>query len=346
MFPDVHHADHEMDLTRAPRSIGTVLRASITVILVGVLVFRLRDERIAALFPRHWTASTIAWLCAGVATCLVGFGLSARRWQLVVRALEHEVRWRTLLGHTLAGQFAGNALPSTIGGDVVRISRATTTLGSSTDAFASVMIERLTGWIALPAWCALGFGLDPDLLDGLNARFAITVAAVTLAVLVGILFLAGHPRVAGRFAGHDSWMRFIGAVHTGVDALRRRPRLAAELIATALLYQLTTLLTFMCAFRALGAANLDLPVMLTFFPTVTMLQVLPVTIGGLGMRETVLVEVLKPFGIHTAQAIGGGLLWYCFNLIASLSGVGPFTRRPRTNPHRANESPSTTDVYN
>ena len=327
MTPEEDGPVHDQPVRKARRSWGSVLRLTITLVLVTVLVFRLRDDRLTSLFPRHWTTATTGWIIAGISSCLVGYGLSARRWQLVVRALDHEVRWRTLFSHTLAGQFTGNALPSTIGGDVVRIARATTTLGSSTVAFASVMIERLTGWIALPAWCAIGFALNPDLLDGLNARFAITVAATTLGVLIAILFLAGHPRVAGRFASSENWMRFIGAVHEGVDALRRRPRLALELIATAMAYQLTTLITFACAFRALAAPDLDIAVMLTFFPTVTMLQVLPVTIGGLGMRETVLVELLHPFGVRTAQAVGGGLLWYAFNLVASLTGIASFARR-------------------
>lgn len=342
MTPQEDGPAHDHPLPASRRSLSSAIRIAITLALVAVLVFRLRDERLSALFPRHWTLATTAWIIGGVSSCLVGFGLSARRWQLVIRALDRNVRWRTLLGHTLAGQFTGNALPSTIGGDVIRISRATTTLGSSTVAFASVMIERLTGWIALPAWCIVGFALDPDLLDGLNARFAITVAAATLGVLIAILFLAGHPRVAGRFASHENWMRFIGSVHVGVDALRRRPRLALELIATAMAYQLTTLITFACAFRALAAPDLDIAVMLTFFPTVAMLQVLPVTIGGLGMRETVLVELLRPFGIRTAQAVGGGLLWYAFNLFASLAGIAPFARRPRSAEH---PSVATTDKH-
>lgn len=315
--------------SRSRISLATVLRVFVTVLLLGVLVWRLRDARIEELFPREWTRRTIFWIFAGIGVCLTGFACSARRWELVVRVLGYRVPWRQLFGHTLAGQFAGNALPSTIGGDVVRISRLSTTIDSRSDAFASVMIERLTGWIALPAWCAIGFALDPDLLHRPNARFAVTVAGVTLGILVAILFLAGHPRLAGRFADHENWMRFIGALHRAIDALRRNPKLLLELLATAMLYQLTTLLTFVCAFRALDAPSVDNAVFLAFLPTVTMMQVLPVTIGGLAMRENILSLLFKPFGIATATAVGAGLLWYFFTLVASLAGIASFSRKPR-----------------
>jgi hypothetical protein len=30
-----------------------------------------------------------------------------------------------------------------------------------------------------------------------------------------VLFVAGHPDLAGRFEKHQNWMRFVGAVHAG-----------------------------------------------------------------------------------------------------------------------------------
>jgi len=55
----------------------------------------------------------------------------------------------TLTGHYFVGLFVGNVLPSTIGGDVVRVTRSSGTAGSSTVAFASVVLERLTGFVGL-----------------------------------------------------------------------------------------------------------------------------------------------------------------------------------------------------
>ena len=150
----------------------------------------------------------------------VGLALAAGAAACSTRA----VPLRTLTAHYLAGQFVGNVLPSTIGGDVVRVARASTTRSTRrTIAFASVVLERLTGFVALPLLVFVGFALRPSLLDADHAWIALLVAGITLVVLGSILFAAGHPRIAGRFAEQ----RELDALHRR-GAPRRRPRSAAS----------------------------------------------------------------------------------------------------------------------
>jgi uncharacterized membrane protein YbhN (UPF0104 family) len=52
--------------------------------------------------------------------------------------------------------------------------------------------------------------------------------------------------------------------------------------------------------------------------------VLPLTIGGLGVREGAFVLFLQPLGVHTSQAIALGLLVYLLHLVASLLGAPAF----------------------
>ena len=61
--------------------------------------------------------------------------------------------------------------------------------------------------------------------------------------------------------------------------------------------------------------------MLTFIPAVLILQVLPIGISGLGVREGSLVLFLSPLGVPDEQAVALGLLLYLTNLIASLAGA-------------------------
>ena len=112
-------------------------------------------------------------------------------------------------------------LPSTVGGDVVRIARCSKSVDSTTTAFASVVLERLTGMIALPLLVIVGFLLRPSLFHVQHSWLALFTAGATLGVLGLILVLAGHPSLAGRFASNENWTRFIGAVFQGVDRSRR-----------------------------------------------------------------------------------------------------------------------------
>ena len=229
-------------------------------------------------------------------------------------------------------------LPSTIGGDVVRVTRASNTVGSAETSFASVVLERLTGFVALPLLVFAGFAIRPSLIDHAHAWIALLIAVITLALLALILFAAGHPRLAGRFAEKENWARFIGAVHLGVERLRREPRQILPILGTALVFQTSQVVMF-----GLDLPRLDLPVpiaaVIAFAPAVLMLQVLPISFSGLGVREGALVLFLHSFGVSNAQAFAAGLLWWGCMLVVSMLGAPAFAvgNRTRVHPHAAKE---------
>jgi hypothetical protein len=138
-----------------------------------------------------------------------------------------------------------------------------------------------------------------------------------------ILLVAAHPRLAGRFAAHENWMRFIGAVHVGIDRIRREPRRAWSVLIAAFLYQASVVLAVWCAIHALGVSVPNAAV-LAFVPAVASGQVMPISLSGLGIREGLLVLLLHPLGVPTGRAIGIGLLWYGMMLVVSLLGAPAF----------------------
>jgi uncharacterized membrane protein YbhN (UPF0104 family) len=293
----------------------------VSVALLGVLVAKAPNPD--ELLPdRHYLLSAIL-LTAALLMTLVGVVLSAWRWQRVLAVFDAEVPLRTLTSHYLAGLFVGNVLPSTIGGDVLRVSRATTTTGSSTTAFGSVVLERLTGFVALPLLVFAGLAVRPSILDVRRSWWAVLIAGITLALLVVVLYLAGHPRIAGRFAERENWMKFIGAVHVGVDRIRHEPHHIIPVLGTALIYQASVVCSV-----ALICRTLDLPIPLAaifvYVPAVSMLQVLPLSFNGLGVREGALVLFLAPWSVSSAQAIAVGLLWFLATLIVSSLGAPAF----------------------
>ena len=298
-----------------------VLRIVVSAVLLAFVVSKASgvDDAI----PDQHRALTVSLLGLTLITSFVGVILSAWRWQRVLLLFDVRVRLRALFSHYLVGLLVGNVLPSTIGGDVVRVARASDTVGSSEVSFASVVLERLTGFIGLPLLVFVGFAVRPSLLDHEHSWFALFVALVAVAMLALILFLAGHPRVAGRYAEKASWARFIGAVHLGVQRLRREPRHVGPILAATIFFQASQVLMFGLIFRAL-----DLPVpvaaVVAFAPAVLMLQVLPISFSGLGVREGALVLFLHSFHVNNAQGGAAGLLWWGSILVVSMLGAPAF----------------------
>ena len=125
-----------------------------------MLAYLLTRLNIASLLPRHQSA-TLTWVIAGLLVTAFSVVLATLRWQRVLAALEIPARLPPLLGHYLAGLFVSNFLPSTIGGDVLRVARLSAENGEPPPTFASVVLERLSGWIVLPVMSLVALALQP-----------------------------------------------------------------------------------------------------------------------------------------------------------------------------------------
>ncbi len=265
------------------------------------------------------------WLGGALGLIIVSVLLSAVRWHETVMALGLHASLRLLISTYFAGNFVGNVLPSTIGGDVLRVRRLAKATGESTASFASVMLERLTGWVALPVLSLIGLGVNPGLRSlGTPTRLAAGVAVGTLVLLAIVLFLAAHSRVGGRLADRDDWRRFIGAVHLGLVEFRRRPIAAARVMAAAFVYQFVLVVAAHMIAKAIDF-DFGFTAILAFVPIVTIVQVLPISIAGFGVREGMFVYFFHTgLGQPTQKALSLGLLLYGLTLISSLFGAPAF----------------------
>jgi uncharacterized protein (TIRG00374 family) len=296
-------------------------RYAVSAALLAVLLVKIDPDDFVP--PHRSLPGVLAFLCSGLLLMALSFVVGAWRWQRVLAVYDQHIPMRVLLKHYFAGQFVGNALPSTVGGDVLRISRSSKDTGSTEVAFASVVLERLTGFVALPLLTFIGFAMRPDLVEDSRAWIAIVTAVATLLALAAILLLAANPKLAGRFVHRANWTRFIGIVHVGVDRLRRDRRDALGALVAAVAYQMTVLAAVYCAVHTIG---LTIPngAVFAFIPAVAMVQVLPISVGGLGVREGMLALLLVPLGVPTGQAVALGLLWYAMTIVVSVAGAPAF----------------------
>ena len=296
------------------------LRIVVSAVMLGLLLSRIH---LSSLLPRD-RSSAVPWLVAGLLAMGVAVVLATLRWQRVLTALDLPADLSQLVSCSLAAMFVANFLPSTIGGDVLRVSRLSASNGQAPASFASVVLERLTGFLVLPLITLVALLTHPDLLHlGTASRLALLFSLGTLAALAVILGLAANTRLGQRLAGNSNWLRFAGAVHLGFHRIRRHPGAATSVLLTAVAYQLTIVLAAWMASQALGM-DVGLAPVMAFIPVVAMAQVLPVSVNGLGLREGALVLLLAPLGVATGQAVALGLILYGLNLLVSLLGAPAF----------------------
>lgn len=304
--------------------------------MLAVLYTRFPDLAWDEVVPT-WSLTTVEWLLGAVVLTTLAMVLSALRWQQVLRAMDMPTSLRTLIPLAFAGQFVSNVLPTTIGGDVLRVSRLSRQNGEAEDTFASVVLERLSGWLVLPLITFFGMIINPELREqGDATAFAVLISALTLVGLIAIVVIADHPRLGGRFASREGWTRFLGAVHLGVARMRAHPAATVGIVLAGLLYQLVLCVAALMVAAALGFGWLGMTPLLAFFPAVLIAQVLPIGIAGLGVREGAFVLFLTPLDVPAEQAIALGLVLYAVNLVVSLAGAPSFA----IGGHRSHTTPT------
>lgn len=310
-------------------------RLVVSAVLLWVLVVKIGDGwQEAAPEP---TAETFAWLAGAFVLTFGAVVLSAVRWSAVLQALGLHPPFNRLLSLYFAGQFMGNVLPSTIGGDALRVSRLSKDNGEPPTTFASVVLERLTGWFVLPVLTLTALLVNPGLRElGRASAIAFATASATLVLLAVVLVLTSRRRgveLEDRLEQHEGWRRFTGAVRLGIQKLRHEPAATARILATGLAYQLILIASALMAAKALGLPSAAGPTaLLAFVPAVLIAQVLPISISGLGVREGLFVLFLHPLGVPQSQAIALGLLLYLLNLVVSLAGAPAFAVGNRVRP--------------
>lgn len=308
---------------RSRRRLIVSIAARVAVGIVVLVIVRYQlDEFDRDEFLPHFTRWTVAWLVGAFLLTVAAFVLAAVRWQRVLRALGGDETLGRLFSHYMAGQFLSNFVPSSVGGDVLRVSRLGRDIADHPVAFTSVIFERLSGWLVLPLITYVGFAVNPGLTHlGAATRTPLVIATITLLALVGILLVVGSNWIGDSVDGRAGVLRFANAVHLGIDRMREHRRHAGDVLVAAFAYQLTVLAAAFCAAEAMEIDPIGPTALMAFLPAVLIVQVLPLLPGGFGIREGAIALFLSEIAVPTERAISFGLLLGLLVLAGSLIGL-------------------------
>ena len=292
-----------------------------------LLAYLLTTTDLQAIGTACATASPL-WLVVAFSLHIVGFLLSAYRWQMLLAARGAHFSISHLVQSYIIGIFFNSFLPSTVGGDVFRAYDTAEGVGSKMDAMTVVVVDRLTGMFALGVFAviALMFGFSQfshlpvvwSALGGLGLAFLAFVAAM-------------HPRAAKIVkAGlaHSVMRRLpfaakieakLRQIYAALSVYRRNQRVLAVTFALALLLQINVILHY---YLIAYAMKLAVPFLYFFLivPVVTVILMMPIFINGIGGRETAYIFLLGQFGVSSAQAIAFSWIGFGMLLIQGVAG--------------------------
>lgn len=267
------------------------------------------------------------WYAAGFLLCVLVTAGTMLRWRIVLRTLGICLPFRKISSLVLVGAFFNSFLPGATGGDLVKAYYAAREVRTDrTTAVASVFLERLIGMPALLLFAGSLMLLKLDLfLSDPFARFALAFVG-----LLAFLTVAGLSVVLARHI-FEQWRLFrmletrtaigptLRKAYDAMFVLRRNPGAVARAFLLSIALQAAVIASGFCYARGIGedVAAAD------FFPlfsSTLIISAIPVTPGGLGIRETATVFLLQSAGIGPANALLLSLLFYISTVMIGIPG--------------------------
>ncbi len=291
-------------------------RAGVGIAVVAFLLWRYNARPVIDILARE----NLACFIAATVIYVAGQAMSAWRWQLLAALVGVRARFREVLAYYFIGMFTNLFVPGMLGGDAARsvyLGRRTDRLG---EAIASVVADRGTGLLAL-FWVAAGMAMViPDALAPGVIRITVGVGAIAL-----ILFLAAPliARIVPMLA--RPLRRALGTVLPYMH----RPYATIPAILLSAILQLSLGVGQWVLARGLGLPQ-PLALFLLCVPIANLFAGLPVTLNGLGVRESAFLVLFGMAGMTRDNAIALGLLWFAATTLGGLTGAIAFvlTRLP------------------
>ena len=255
-------------------------------------------------------------LAAGAVALLATSPPSAMRWHIVLASETASPGPWTLLKIVLVGMFFNQVLPSSFGGDAVRAWRCHRLGIGAGPSIRSLLLDRASGYIVMVGLFAVGMPVLLRVLPDPRQRYGVVVLLGT--ALCGLLALFLIDYLPPRLLRFRLIAEFAALSREGRRLFTRPARSAALLGLSAVTVGLATLGSMLVA-DSLGV-DLSFASWIVIIPPVSLIQLIPVSLAGWGVRETGFVVVLAGFGIPAETALAASLLIGLCTIVIGLPG--------------------------
>lgn len=276
-----------------------------------------------------WLASLIDWLelalvlkqadllwltCAFLTQGLVLL-LANVRWWLLLRPLA-KIRFAPTQTPYWYGAFANNFLPAGLGADLARVGARFDPRLKRRAVLASVTVERLLALFSLTLICGAALAIRGEAL-GWPVMWGLVLTVGSLVGLGTLVLPFSVVRIWNFLPGRSA---IIEGLSTGIDRIRADRANLLGAFAVALALQMLCLVNFHFLGIALGATQPWWHYWLAV-PVALLAAALPISFGGLGVREAAYVTLAANLGMDRDVAAAVSFLFVVELVVLTVPGV-------------------------
>lgn len=267
------------------------------------------------------------WLALGVVFYAAALWIGIGRWKIILNAQGLQMAWSRVFCISFIGQFFNSFMFGSTGGDLARAYYAAKeTHRKKTEAAATVVLDRMIGLVVLELIAGImliarfKFYLQhwsthlPALI--LLGMILATIAA--LFVIFNIRLFKGW-RIFRFIEYHPTLGPLVRRLLISIYLYHRRTKILLKTTLLSLVIHFLIILQCYCLGKSLQI-NITIIDYFTIIPLIMSIAALPITPGGLGVREGLAVTMLGAMEVSAARALPLSLMIYFIAVILSLVG--------------------------
>ena len=225
-----------------------------------------------------------------------------------------EQTFRRLFQFTFIDVFYGMALPGQVSGEVAKAYRLGKRTGDMRKVAVSVWMDKLTGIIGLVFLVLIGFIFSTR---SFPAYFYIITAVLFIGGVLSI-YVFNFSLLSTFLEKYLSW-KLIGTILSSIKDFKKDHRVIFSNIILGALYQALSIMITMVFAHELGI-EISIIDWFWIFGLISIIQFIPISIAGLGVREASFVGILSLFLIPTGAAVTLSLSIFGIQLIFAIAG--------------------------
>lgn len=299
----------------------TMLQIAVT---VGLLWWVFHDPEKRAQMAGALREADWGWLWIGMAVFFGCTLLATVRWKVLLEVQDIDMGWMKTWKLFMIGMFFNLFMLGSTGGDVVKMFLAMReTRANKAAALLSVFMDRVIGMLAL-IFISLGFlYFRYDLLSHTAGSAALLktllwLLAAAMLTIIGMFVFSG----LGWVHYLPAWTPLRGRIvelSAACHMYAKGWRLTVWAFLVSFPLFAMFFITFYCAARAF-TDQLGLVDIFSVLPIVAVITAIPISVSGIGLRESLFVSLLAPFGVSAAVATLISVTGFLINTLGSLAG--------------------------
>jgi uncharacterized protein (TIRG00374 family) len=245
----------------------------------------------------------------------------AWRWKVLLasKGIHEPLSWLTKI--YFVGYAAGQVLPTSIGGDTVRIAaHARRRPDAKAEAAGAVLMERVLGSAGTLVLVAIGLVLAIGRYNNIREIVILELAlSAGLVVALALMFSRRTNVWLQERGGTKRLARGFRSLWKALHGYRSQPRALFLVLGATVVFQFIRILSIWLCGEAVGIGVSPL-VYIVMGPLLFLVMLIPFTINGLGVREAFFIAFLGRFGVDADAAFATGFLFYAVTVASSIPG--------------------------